>query len=112
MKLLLLIVVAFEMMLGLLRRSRAFSLVSSLLLVPLLWIFIRSAIIGIWGGLSGSEQMCVIIFGLPLVLFGLLVSTTFGREVVASFFGDALFTFARAVVLLPFRLIRAIVRWW
>jgi hypothetical protein len=109
MKLLFIVAIAFALMLGIVKRSKAFSLISSILIGSILWIFIRSIALGLWSNLSGTEQFCVIVLGLPTLLFGLVLSTTFGREVAASFFGDALFTLFRGVVLLPFRLLRALI---
>jgi hypothetical protein len=90
------IVIGFAVMLQLITPGDAFKRIARMLVIPFIVLFAWTFVVQVWNALSPVARIAVIGVGVPLSGAVLLVSTRFGREVLASVLGNWLYDGLRA----------------
>ena len=89
-KILYLAIIAIALMLGLISKKKVGKIIAGMVFFPIvilfLWTMIQSALMQF----QPQEQVLILFFGFFILLFFVLLGTSFGREVIASFLGGLL----------------------
>ncbi len=89
-KALYIIIIAFALMLGLISKKKVGKIIAGMIFFPILIIFLWNMIQPVLMQFPPTERILILSVGFFILLFVLMMGTTFGREIIASFLGGLL----------------------